>query len=113
PARTLAAFLHEHANLRAARLGVDHAEHLRVGDKRRAGKHFAAVLFEKQHTVDADLVTRLRVDPVDLDDRAGYDLHLAATALDDSKHVYRLLCEAGKTLGYTERAQGSRLTAHG
>src|SRR5215471_4168177 len=86
PPRTLAALLHEDANLRAARLGVDDAEHFRVGDKRRAREHFAAVLFEEEDAVDADLVTRLRVDAIDLDDAARGGLYLAAAALNDSEH---------------------------
>ena len=57
-AHALAALLLEHANLRAARLAVDHAEDPDVGDKRRAGEHLAAVLLEEQDAIDADFVAR-------------------------------------------------------
>ena len=50
----LAALLLEHADLRAARLAVDHAEHLGAGHERRAGQHFAAVLLDEQHLVEGD-----------------------------------------------------------
>ena len=68
PAHALAALLLEHADLRAARLAVDDAEDLHVGHEGRAGEHFAAVLLEEQHAIDAHFVARLGVDPVDLDD---------------------------------------------
>jgi len=51
-AHTLAALLLEDANLRAARLAVDHAQHPDVGDKRRAGEDFAAILLEKEDAVE-------------------------------------------------------------
>src|SRR5215204_2265506 len=100
PAHALAALLLEDADLRAARLAVDHAEHLDVGHERGAGKHFTAVFFEEQDAIDADFVASLRVDTVDLDHRARGHLDLAAATLNDCKHLYRLLDGGGKTLGY-------------
>src|SRR5215471_10668363 len=99
-ARALASLLHEDANLRSARLGIDDTQHFRVGHERRAREHFAAVFFEEEHTVDADRVTRLGVEAVDFDDRSGDGLHLAAAALNDSEHDYLLLVGADKTLDY-------------
>ena len=63
-----------------ARLAVDHADHLRVGDERRAGDDVARVLFDEQHLVERELRARLAGRAVDLDDGAGRDLELAARA---------------------------------
>jgi hypothetical protein len=61
----------------------------------RAGEHLAAVLFEKQHAIDAHFVARLGVDPVDLDDGPRDDLDLTAAAFNDCEHpADSLLCEA-------------------
>ena len=61
PAHALAALLLEHADLRAARLAVDHAEDAGIGHEGRAGEHFAAVFLDEQHAVDADFLARLGV----------------------------------------------------
>src|SRR6185436_836351 len=82
----LAAALLEHADLRAARLAVDDADDLHVGDERRAGEDFAAVLFDEQHLIDRDLRARLGLDPIHGDDGARGDLHLPAAGLDDCEH---------------------------
>src|SRR6516225_6108922 len=96
----LPALLLEHADLRPARLRIHDADHLHVCDKRCPGEHFAPVLLEEEDAIDADLVAGLRVEPVDLDDAAGGDLHLPPAALNDSEHDYCLLDEGGKTLDY-------------
>src|SRR6187200_3319430 len=89
-ARALAALLHEHANLRTARFAVHDAQHLRVGHERGAGEHFTAFLLQHQHLIDADFRAGLCLDPVDGDDLARDDLHLAAAALNDCEHARTL-----------------------
>ena len=62
-ARALAALLHEHADLGAARLAVHDAQHLRVGHERRPGEDFTALLFQHQNLIDADFGAGLGIDP--------------------------------------------------
>src|SRR5881392_985847 len=80
-AEPLAPLLLEHPNLRPARFTVDDADDLRVGDKRRARQHLAAVLRQKQHLLEGDFLAGLRLDAVDRHDRPGVDLHLAPASL--------------------------------
>src|SRR6478672_11835307 len=86
-AHALAALLLEDANLRTARLAVDHAQHPDVGDKRGAGEDFAAILLEKEDAVDAHFVARAGVEAVDFDDGPGSDLDLPPAALNDCEHL--------------------------
>src|SRR5205085_10213297 len=53
---SLAALLLEHAQLRAARLAVDDANHLGVGDKRRARDDVAGVLLDEEHLFEGELL---------------------------------------------------------
>ena len=82
----LAPLLLEHAELRPARLAVDHPEHLRVGDERRAGDDVAGVFFDQEHLVEREFRARSRRAAVDVDDRAGRHLELAATGLNNRVH---------------------------
>src|SRR4030095_9589331 len=45
----------EDPDLRSARLAFDHRHDFRVGDKWRAGEHFAAVLFDQKDLVVGQL----------------------------------------------------------
>jgi hypothetical protein len=85
-AHALAALLHEHADLRAPRLALDHADDLGVGDEGRAGDELAAVLLDEEHLVDRDFLARLASTRSTVTAARG-DLHLAPAALDDRKHV--------------------------
>src|SRR5262245_5444205 len=87
PAHALAALLLEDADLWSASLAVDDADDPGVGDKRRAGEHLAAVLFEHQHLVDAHFLAGLDIDAVHGDDRPGRHLDLPSAALNDCEHV--------------------------
>ena len=44
-------------------LAVDDGDDARVGDERRAGEDFAAVLFDEQHLVERELGARLAGGP--------------------------------------------------
>src|SRR5688572_31495129 len=90
PAHVLAALLLEHADLRTARLAVDDAENLDVGDKRRTGQDLAAVLLEYEDPVDADFLTHLGLEVVNSHDRSLADLQLTAAALNDCEHARTL-----------------------
>ena len=83
---SLAALLLEYANLGTARLAVHHAEHLRVGDKRRAGNDVPGIFFNQQHLLEQELRARLAGHAVDFDDRTGSDLELAASGLNNGVH---------------------------
>ena len=71
PAHALAALLLEHANLGSARLAFDDADDARVGDKRRAGEHFAAVFLDQQDLVERQFGARLAGRAVDGRETAG------------------------------------------
>src|SRR4030095_8158703 len=90
PAHALALLLLEDADLRPARLTVDDTDAPGVGDEWRAGEHFAAVLFEHQHAVDADFLAGFDVDAIHGDDRARRHLDLPSAALNDCEHVQLL-----------------------
>src|SRR5258705_9952934 len=87
-AEALAPLLLEDAELRPARLAVDDANHLRVGDKRRAGDDVARVLLDEQHLLEGELLARFTCGSVDLDDGSRSDLDLAAARLDDRVHEH-------------------------
>src|SRR5689334_14586768 len=97
-ALALAALLLEDANLRPARFTVDDSEDFCVRHKRRSRQYLAAVLFDEQHAVDADLITGPRIDPIHVDRSAGGDLHLPPAALNDCERHTRLLASGGKTI---------------
>src|SRR5215831_6478539 len=82
-AHALAAFLLEHANLRPARLALDHRHDARLGDERRSGDHFAAVFLDQQHAVVGELGPGLAGRAVDEHDRAWSHSDLLRTGLDD------------------------------
>src|SRR5688500_2033325 len=86
-AEALAPLLLEDANLRAARLAVDNADHFGVGNEGCSGKHLAAVLFEKKHLVEGDFLADLGLEAVDRDHRARVHLHLTPAGLYDCEHV--------------------------
>src|SRR5882672_10568968 len=85
-AEALAPLLLEDAQLRPARLAVDDANHLRVGDKRRAGDDVARVLLDEQHLLEGELLARFTCGSVDLDDSSRSDLDLAAARLNNRVH---------------------------
>src|SRR5918993_4948442 len=78
---TLTALLLEHANLRPARFPVDDADHFGVDDKGCAGKHLAAVFFEKEHLVEGDFLADFGLEAVHGDHRARVHLHLTPARL--------------------------------
>src|SRR5262245_36494930 len=72
---------------RTARLAFDHADHLCVGDKRRAGDEVTAVSLDKQHLLKGELSALLAQRAVHFDDAPGRNLQLASARLDDRVHV--------------------------
>src|SRR4029453_18709996 len=77
-AESLAPLLLEHADLGPARLAVHHAEHLGVGDGRRAGDDVSRVLGNQQRLLELELRALFAWRAVDLDDSAGGHFELAA-----------------------------------
>src|SRR5439155_26793997 len=106
-AHALPALLLENPDLGTARLAVDDAHDLDVGDERRSGQHLAAVLFKEQDAVDAHLFALFGVDPIDGDHTARRHLHLTAAALDDCEHDHASSRQR-KTLDY----HGTRVGAN-
>src|SRR5438876_2845488 len=68
---SLAALLLEHAQLWAARLAVHHADHLGVGDKRRARDDVAGIFLDEEHLFEGELLALFTRRSVDFDDGAG------------------------------------------
>src|SRR5438105_10669687 len=95
-AHALPALLLEDSDFRTARFAIDDADYLDVRHEGGAGEHLTAVLLQEQDAIDADLVARLGINPVDFDDGAGRDLDLAAAALNDCEHLYRPLLAGAK-----------------
>ena len=74
PAHALTALLLENADLRAARLAVDDADYLCVGDKWRTGDDVAAIFLDKQHLLKGELSALLAQCAVHFDDGPGRNL---------------------------------------
>src|SRR5471030_572534 len=87
PAHALTALLLEHADFRPARLALDDADDLRVGDIRRARQDLAAVFFDQQYLADRDFFARLTGRAVQLGKLAGDYPHLPAARLNDCVHI--------------------------
>src|SRR6185436_4273450 len=85
-AEALAALLLEHTDLRSARLAIDHAHDLRVGDEGRAGDDVTRVLFDEQHLVERESGPVLAGGAIDLDDGSWRHSDLPATGLDNRVH---------------------------
>ena len=73
------------------------ADDARVGDKRRAGEHFAAVFLDEQHLLERQFGARLAGRAVDGRETAGRHAHLTSAGLDDCVHC-RASVYACKTL---------------
>ncbi len=60
--------------------------HLGIGDKRRPRDDVAGVLLDQEHLVEREFRAGFTGSAVDLDDRAGRHLELAATGLNNRVH---------------------------
>src|SRR3954454_14280057 len=85
-AKSLAALLPEHTDLRAASFSVDDSDDLGIGHEWCASQHLAAVLFQEQHLVERDFLADFGIDAVDRDHGAGIDFDLAPAGLNDCEH---------------------------
>ena len=87
---SLASLLLEDPQFRPARLAVDDADDLCVGDKWRTGDDVAAIFLDKQHLLKGELSALLAQCAVHFDDGPGRNLQLASARLDDRLHVIPL-----------------------
>src|SRR5262249_27823131 len=114
PAHALASLLLEHANLRTARLALDDGVDLRVGHKRGAGEHLAAVLLDEQHLFERHVRSGFGNRAGNHDERARRHSHLMRDGPDDCVHSRHLCkrdilpaahgkCKAWRALGGSQR----------
>src|SRR5262245_24350389 len=98
---SLTPLLLEDSQFRAARLAVDDADYLCVGDKWRTGDDVAAISLDKQHLLKGELSALLAQCAVHFDDGPGRNLQLASARLDDRVHVIPLYqAQAGPHKGF-------------
>src|SRR5678815_3464911 len=88
--KSLASLLLEDPQFRPARLAVDDADDLCVGDKWRTGDDVSAISLDKQHLLKGELSALLAQCAVHFDDGPRRNLQLASARLDDRVHVIPL-----------------------
>ena len=99
---SLASFLLEDPQFRTARLAVDDADYLGVGDKWRTGDDVAAIFLDQQHLLKGELSALLAQCAIHFDDGPGRNLQLASAGLDDRVHVIPLYqAEEGLHKGFS------------